>query len=152
MAAPVTAPVRAALSSWMAQPPSSALNVLTAQLLPTLIPYWNHMFSYHFRWSDHINPLEMRMLYNGVLWASSHRQAIGSRVPMATDSQVCLFVAAKGRTSAKKLIYPCRRLAAITLFSGITLSCFYISSADNPADFWSRHPRYDYPDVIDTFG
>ena len=150
MAAPVTAPVRAALSSWMAQSPSSALNTLTAQSLPTLIPHWNHMFSYHFRWSDHINPLEMRMLYNGALWASSHRQAIGARVPMVTDSQVCLFVAAKGRTSAKKLIYPCRRLAAIILFSGITLSCFYISSADNPADFWSRHPRYDYPDVIDT--
>jgi hypothetical protein len=149
MAAQITPAIRTILSSWLAQPASPELATTTSLALPSLPVHWRHMFSYGFRWPAHINALEFTTLTSGVVWSASHRAAIGSRVASVVDSQVCLFVVNKGRTSAKHIIYPSRRLSAILLCTGMLLSCFYIPSAANPADYWSRHPRTRYLDGVE---
>jgi hypothetical protein len=87
---------------------------------------------------QHINELEMTTGVMALRWASRSRFFRGKRVVFLTDSRVCLGAFAKGRSSSRRLLYHCRRIAALSFASGIRPLWAWIPTDINPADGPSR--------------
>ena len=60
------------------------------------------------------------------------------RILRLSDSQVCIPVACKGRSSSKMLNAVLLRLNSLCLAFGLRISCAYIKTDENPADVPSR--------------
>ena len=101
---------------------------------------WREVRGWPWRRPQHINVLEARAILALIeRWA---REVPGPmRRHILTDSQVCLFAFAKGRSSSRQLNWVLRRAAAAMLVSGCFPSYAYIRSEDNPADEPSRRLR-----------
>jgi integrase len=99
---------------------------------------WRTIISSPWRWSEHINVLEARVLLAAVRWVSSFPDSLGSRVLIFSDSAVLVYAARKGRSSAYPLLRVLRGVAAVQLAAGLRLTCGWIPSHANPADEPSR--------------
>src|SRR5687767_7001554 len=89
---------------------------------------------------DHITARELRAVGAAIRWVVSHPAAVNTRLLVIGDSVAALGALAKGRSSSLALRCILRPITALLLASGLSLRLAYIPSADNPADYASRHP------------
>ncbi len=89
---------------------------------------------------DHITARELRAAGFAIRWVVSYPAAINTRLLVLGDSVAALGALAKGRSSSLALRTIQRPITALLLASGLSLRLAYIPSADNPADYASRHP------------
>jgi hypothetical protein len=87
---------------------------------------------------QHINVLEMVAVLDLLRKLSRNSKGHESRLVVLVDNQVSLSVLTKGRSSAKALQLPLRRVAAVTLASGLIVCYGWVKSKWNPADGPSR--------------
>ena len=102
---------------------------------------WKTAMSYRFRHSlgkEHVNVLELRAFLSMIKWRSSHRSLMSKRFLHLLDSQVCLGILAKGRTSSRKMRTVLHQVNALCLASHLLPLCAYVATQDNPADEPSR--------------
>jgi len=139
---PLTESMRSQLHVWISERRAFDVNSRSASMFSSVFPsqIWRTMFSFTWAFPEHINVLELRTLLDAVRWVISH-PGDSLRVPAFVDSQVVQAIVSKGRTSSRSLVYVLRHLSCLLLATGISLSCFYVPSALNPADAPSRHPR-----------
>ena len=102
---------------------------------------WSTAISIPLRYQSHINVLEMRMYLSAVEWRLRRCSNQGTRFLHLLDSQVCLGVAAKGRSSSHQLNRLCRRLCALLMAGELYPLLAYVATDENPADEPSR--RHD---------
>ena len=88
----------------------------------------------------HINELELQMVHNAMRWRLRHFKALGTRVCLFVESQVTVAVAAKGRSSSRRLNAVLSRLNALCLATFSAPFFVYMYTADNPADAPSWAP------------
>ena len=81
------------------------------------------------------------MVHNALRWRMRHFRALGTRVRFFVNSQVTVALAAKGRSSSRKLNAILRRLNALRLATFSAPFCVYIHASANSADAPSRAPR-----------
>lgn len=86
----------------------------------------------------HINVLEARSALQAVRRLARNPKAWGKRVLGITDSQVVQGCYGKGRSSARALVSPCRRLAALQLGLRLRVRWRWISTTMNCSDGPSR--------------
>ena len=101
---------------------------------------WQTVQAIPFQYEDHINinVLELRMYLHTLLWRSRARAFHSSRFVHLLDSQVCIAVATKGRSSSRKLNQLLRRIAALVVTMHVCPLLGYVATEDNPADMPSR--------------
>ena len=100
---------------------------------------WKVLMSYAWKNKDqHINVLEMVAVLDLLRKLSRNSKGHESRLVVLVDNQVSLSVLTKGRSSAKALQLPLRRVAAVTLASGLIVCYGWVKSKWNPADGPSR--------------
>ncbi len=87
---------------------------------------------------DTINVKELGAAVDAVRWASRSRSTRARRIVLQADSAVAVGILRKGRSSPRKLLRLCRRLAAITMAHKITLEARWVSTHRNMADRPSR--------------
>ena len=100
---------------------------------------WKDVRCFRFKQKQHINELEMLALLHYVRWRSRKVTQFGVNIVVLIDNLVTISVAAKGRSSSKRLSRICSRLNAVCLASSLQLVLCYVRSADNPADKASRN-------------
>ena len=101
--------------------------------------HWQEILS--FRWAtlgSHINEYELHALFSLVRWLARGAGNVNRRFCVLLDSMVVLSVAAKGRSSSKRLNHILRRLNAHLLACSMFPFFGYVSSQANPADKPSR--------------
>ena len=93
-----------------------------------------------FRWKReaHINELEARAGLADLRRRTRSKRHIGSKYLHLYDSQVCLGVMTKKRSSAYRLARVIRKADAVELASFVHPCYSYVRSSDNPADRPSR--------------
>ena len=89
---------------------------------------------------EHINVLELKAILSAFKWRVRSAAAINTRMLHLTDSQVCLAVCSKGRSSSHHLQRVLDRLSALLVAASAQPYYLYVRSADNPADAPSRWP------------
>ncbi|CAK0891233.1 unnamed protein product [Prorocentrum cordatum] len=97
---------------------------------------WDWMTCQAWRWRDaeHINELELRAVLSSVRWRLRSSMQIHSRFVHILDSQVCVGVLCKGRSSARCLQKILARIVSLLLAGSLRPHWVYVRSADNPAD------------------
>ena len=105
---------------------------------------WVTGASYPWRRREHINVLELRTVLQALEWRSRASQFHSCRVLHLSDSQVCLGVLTKGRSSSRKLNRILRRICSLCLALNAFPIWAWIASRLNPADAPSR--RYEPKD------
>ena len=105
---------------------------------------WKVVLSYKME-GQHINILELRAALSTFKWRMRSARHVNKRVAHVLDSQVCIAVIAKGRTSSEQLRKVLNRLNALVLASATTTLLLYVRTKDNPADAQSRWVRADPP-------
>lgn len=108
----------------------AALNVVSSYK-------WNTIASYTWKFSDHINLLEMNALLTGIKWVTTYPSSFHTRIHALTDSASVLYSTQKGRSSSK-LSSSLQRLAAHIFAFNIVLNSYWVPSRYNPADAPSR--------------
>ena len=98
---------------------------------------WSVADAYPYKVGQHINVLELR---------ARSSVSCGQRFLHMSDSQICLAVLTKGRSSSRKLNYLLRRICALTLTLNIYPLYAWIESRLNPADEPSRRFMPDESD------
>ena len=106
---------------------------------------WSPVLSSPWRWTEHINALELRAVALALHWLLSFPSAGGRRVFLLVDSTVALFSLLKGRSSAPSLLFVLRKIGALLLASSVSLLAGWLPSAVNPADAPSRLRREPTP-------
>jgi hypothetical protein len=141
-AAPLSVDLTAKLLDWAPRRKPWALFDEMAAMFTSLVPAsdWKVKFAHVWRSQAHINVLELTTFYLALRWVVSH-PVLSCRLLTFLDSQVCLSVLAKGRTSSPRLIVTMRRIACICLATNISITGAYVRSEHNPADFPSRSPE-----------
>lgn len=99
---------------------------------------WTTIISSKFRWSEHINVLEIRAVTAAVNWLVSRPSALNTRILLLSDSQVAIGAISKGRSSSFQILASLRSLSALLLAGMLRLSLRWISTDLNPADRASR--------------
>ena len=99
---------------------------------------WQVIVASKWAYPDHINVLEVRAAATAVRWAIKHREALGSRLRLFSDSLVAVGALSKGRSSSPTLLRRLRSVSAWLLASGMRLLLSWIPSELNPADEPSR--------------
>ena len=91
----------------------------------------------------HINALELKACLASLRWRLRRRGMCRSRFVHFADSQVCLAVMVKGRSSSKVLRFILRRYNSLMLASSSYAAYAYVHTLINPADrpsrWWSDH-------------
>ena len=90
----------------------------------------------------HINELEARAGFAEVRRRCRSGHHIGTKYIHLFDSQVCIGICTKKRSSAKALARVTRRMNASELTAFLAPSYAFVRSADNPADRPSRSLRF----------
>lgn len=99
---------------------------------------WQVIVASNWAYPDHINVLEVRAVATAVKWAIKHRESLGSRLRLYSDSLVAVGALSKGRSSSPTLLRRLRSVSAWLLASGMRLLLSWIPSELNPADEPSR--------------
>ena len=93
---------------------------------------------------QHINALELRAIVAILTWRLRESVSIGKRFAHCIDSQVCMAVCAKGRSSSRILCRILHSLNSLSLASSTHTLYAYIRTADNPADRPSRWQSFSF--------
>jgi hypothetical protein len=109
------------------------VNLLTS---PSL--HWSTAISSSWRRSQHINELELLSLLLTLRWVLSHPDSINRQLHVLVDSSSVYFGVNKGRSSSPRMLALLRRVAALTLASGVSVLTGWVPSTLNPADHASR--------------
>ena len=104
---------------------------------------WTIADSYPYHQEEHINVLELRSILHALEWRARSKVSQGQRFLHLSDSQICLAVLTKGRSSSKKINHLLRRICALCLAMGWYPLYAWIESRLNPADEPSR--RFEKP-------
>ena len=109
---------------------------------------WQWKISKGWRWkySNHINVLELEALLKTVQWRAKSLNLFDKRFLHLVDSQVALGVAAKGRTSSKRLSPTLHRYNLWVLACHCYPVIGWVATHHNPADEPSRW--YDPPSLV----
>ncbi len=99
---------------------------------------WKILFSSKWKFSTHINSLEMRMIVQSARWRSRHVSNFNSRWLHLADSMVCNYILSKGRTSSRLLQPLVKQHAAILLALNSVELHGHVDSSENPTDAPSR--------------
>ena len=101
--------------------------------------YWTWRIILGYRQDgDHINGLELRAHLTALKWRLRQTSEIGARFVHLLDSQVCISVLCKGRSSSRRLHHVLKRVNALMVASDCLGAYCYIRSEFNPADKPSR--------------
>ena len=109
--------------------------------VPARLWAWRIVHGYPWRESEappHINVLELLAYYNSLKWRARSTARHGTRFLALLDSQVVASIAARGRSSSRRLAPVLRRLNALCLAAGLYPIVAYVDTDDNPADVPSR--------------
>ena len=98
--------------------------------------FWYDVFSFPWSRSDHINKLELNTVHTAIRWVLSHPFSISVRLLLCIDNAASYYALRKGRST--KLLSTLRKIAALILVSGLSLSLLWVPSKINPADKASR--------------
>jgi len=90
----------------------------------------------------HINVQQLEAILSSLKWRTRTRAGPGRRSVHFVDSQVCMAVIAKGRTSSSQIRPVLAKINALVLASNLAPALLYVKSADNPADRPSRWKRW----------
>ena len=101
---------------------------------------WRTWISSPWRWSEHINTLELQSIILALRRLLSSPMAINHRLLLLCDSAVVAYSITKGRSSAASLAAGMKKVAALTLAGGIRVGVAWIPTQINPADRPSRRP------------
>ncbi len=99
---------------------------------------WKVVLAYPWRQQQHINELELRAIFAALRWKARAVRNFGTRKCIVTDSQVALSVAAKCRSSSKRLNRVVWRTNALALATFSHFFYIYVRTGLNPADPPSR--------------
>ena len=99
---------------------------------------WRILFSSKWKFSEHINALEMRMILQAAHWRCRGTSHFNTRWLHLADSMVCNYILSKGRTSSHLLQPLVRKLAAVQLTLNALELHGHVESAENPTDAASR--------------
>lgn len=94
--------------------------------------------SYKWLRREHINLLELRAILRTLEWRSRSTSFRDCRFLHLSDSQICISVLTKGRSSSRKINRILRKIAAFCLALNIYPLYAWIQSRLNPADAPSR--------------
>eukprot|EP00438_Fugacium_kawagutii_P001254 Skav223450 [mRNA] locus=scaffold350:865004:869587:- [translate_table: standard] len=87
---------------------------------------------------EHINKLELRAVLSSLKWRVQKQRLRKRRFLHLVDSQVCLMILNKGRSSARSLQHVMKKISCLLLLSGTVCLVGYVESSLNPADEPSR--------------
>ena len=90
----------------------------------------------------HINVQELESVLSALKWRTRSRLGPGRRSVHFIDSQVCMAVLAKGRSSSSQVRQVLIKINALILASNLAPAMIYVRSADNPADAPSRWTKW----------
>ena len=93
---------------------------------------------------QHINALELCAIVAILKWRLRKSVSIGRRFTNCIDSQVCMAVCAKGRSSSRVLCRILHSSNSLSLASSTHTLYAYIRTADNPADRPSRWQSFPF--------
>ena len=99
---------------------------------------WRTAISTRWNFDSHINVLEAQAVLLALRWYISSRQRLHTRVPILVDSSSVVGALSKGRSSSRRLLRQCRRIAALCLAADIRPYYVWVPTAHNPADAPSR--------------
>ena len=99
---------------------------------------WKMLFTSKWRFRNHINSLEMRMVVQAAKWRSRNPDNFSKRWLHLADSMVCNYILSKGRTSSHMLQPLVRQHAAILLALNSVEIHGHVDSSENPTDKASR--------------
>ena len=103
---------------------------------------WRILFATKWRYSAHINYLEMRVILQTIRWRARHGDGFNSRWLHLADSMVSNYVLSKGRTSSKLLQPLTREICAHLLAQNSHQLHGHVDSIENPTDEASRAPDH----------
>jgi len=98
---------------------------------------WRVVMSYP-RTGSHINILELYAVFMALKWRLGCAASLGRRCLHLCDSQVCIAVLTKGRSSSTAIMRILRRINALLLASFCLMCWAYVGTDVNPADPPSR--------------
>ena len=98
--------------------------------------FWYDVFSFPWLRTAHINMLELNTVHTAIKWLLSHPYSISVRTILCIDNAASYYALRKGRST--KLLSTLRKIAALILVSGLSLSLLWVPSKVNPADKASR--------------
>ncbi|CAE7727291.1 unnamed protein product [Symbiodinium sp. CCMP2592] len=96
--------------------------------------HWRDVLSYQWREPQHINVLELTAFLTELRRRSRNSAELGKRFFCVLDSLVCFYVLAKGRSSSKRLNRVSRRIASLSLTSGLIPMALWTISKWNFSD------------------
>lgn len=99
---------------------------------------WKQLFTVRWKGSNHINYLEMKMIFHTLLWRWRNPLSVNKRWVHLEDSMVSLLILTKGRTSSKLLQPLSCKIGALQLAMGAYLLHAHVGSDENPTDAGSR--------------
>ena len=104
--------------------------------------WWRWRVILAFKWKqidpEHVNILELRAFLSYIKWMLRRPQLLHHRFFHLLDSQVCLAVVSKGRSSSFALSNVLEQCNALVLAGGMVAYVGYVDTKDNPADAPSR--------------
>eukprot|EP00438_Fugacium_kawagutii_P017668 Skav201285 [mRNA] locus=scaffold2058:294887:297451:+ [translate_table: standard] len=100
--------------------------------------HWHLLFKTKWQFPSHINALEMRMIYQALLWRARYPDNFSSRFLHSSDSMVCNYILSKGRTSSRLLQPLTKRIGALQLALNSHQLHGLVGSSENPTDDASR--------------
>ena len=100
--------------------------------------FWKVLFVTRWKFKNHINYLEMKMVLQSIRWRARSVAAVNSRWLHLADSMVCNYILSKGRTSSKLLQPLTREISAFLLALNALQLQGHVDSAENPTDAGSR--------------
>lgn len=98
---------------------------------------WRYVGTPHSK-GEHINKLELRSVLTSLRWRVQKQKLRRRRFLHLVDSQVCLMIINKGRSSARSLQQVMKKISALLLLSRSAGLMGYVESSQNPADEPSR--------------
>ena len=102
---------------------------------------WQTVLSWSWQHHSHINLLELLACLKTFMWRSRSTRFHAVRAMHLLDSQVCLAVLTKGRSSSRQINRILQRFSSLILACEIFPLFAYIKSEFNPADIPSRHAQ-----------
>ncbi len=99
---------------------------------------WSVAHAYPYKTREHINLLELRSILHALEWRARTASFHSCRFLHLSDSQICLAVLTKGRSSSRRINRILRRISALCLCLNLYPLWAWVESRLNPADEPSR--------------